>query len=191
MQRPLLNVAGGFVALFAAGLLLWFAWPSPPPPTAAISAAATSPSEPAPPPARPPAVPDVTTGLLTRKFRPDEPHAALPEPGTAPPVGAQERRTYATPFEAEQFVEEKVVGLLVLLDATVDLGAVAHACTEDGRHCTFEGPWLGDQFLKNWVRAISNGTTSLDALGGVRFSGLRAETRPDGTKVFVLEAHAP
>jgi hypothetical protein len=129
--------------------------------------------------------------LRTRRFSDSEPHADPPAPGAAPPVPAELHRTFDSTVEAERFVEDRVLELLLALEPGLDPTTLAHACSDDGRHCSFEGPWLGDDLTKRWVRAIAEGRTSLETMQGVRFSGLSKQTRPDGREVFVIGAHAP
>lgn len=189
MRRTLPAVALLVVLLGAAAVAVWF-----------VSAPAPERPSSVPPPAAPSegvraaaprlAAAPATDGLRTRRFLPDEDHAPLPST-TGPPVPEALRRPDATPLESERLVEDKVIELLGLLDPSLDLTAVAHGCTDDGRHCTFEGPWVGDEYVQRWVQAISDGRTSLEALEGVRFSNLTSRQREDGARVFVLEAHAP
>jgi hypothetical protein len=188
MRRPLALVLALALAVALLGAIALFSRP----PTRPSSTPAPRPAPPAAAarPALPPPATGAPAGLRTRRFEPDEEHAALPAT-SGPPVPVELQRPHDGPLAAEAFVEDRVLELLLAIEPTLDPATLAHGCTDDGRHCTFEGPWLGDDFVRRWVKAISEGATSLEALEGVRFTGFRSEDRADGRRVFVLEAHAP
>lgn len=189
MGRPGWSVIA-LVLACAAIVAVWWLWP--PRPGATGPATGRSPTSADAPAAAPqPAPPSgATAGPRSRRFRADEPHANVPEAGSAPLVTDDLHREFPTSTEAEAFVDERVLAVLAAIEPDLDPTAVAHECSGDGRHCVFEGPWLGEDLTRKWVGAIAEHRTSLDALEGVRFSSLRQEAR-DGRTVFVIEAHAP
>jgi hypothetical protein len=87
-------------------------------------------------------------------------------------------------------VEDRVLDLFASVSPELDPKTIHKSCAPDGRTCTFEGPWPGDDFLREWLRAISEGRTSLAKMDGVRFSEFKP-VEEDGQRKFVLIAHAP
>lgn len=174
--RGLLAVAVTALALAALFAALWLL-PSTP---VATRPAPVAHEVPHPAPAPPPADP----APAERGALPDL--SALGGHGPDPAL----HREFATPEEAEAFVTRNVLELFAVVTPEIDPASITAACTADGRHCTFEGPWPGDDLLRRWLQAIAAGETGPADLEGVTFSTLRPERRDD-TRVFVLEAHAP
>jgi hypothetical protein len=87
-------------------------------------------------------------------------------------------------------VEDRVLDLFAAVSPELDPKTIHKSCAPDGRTCTFEGPWPGDDFLSEWLRAITDGRTSLAKMDGVRFSEFKP-VEEDGQRKFVLTAHAP
>jgi hypothetical protein len=99
-------------------------------------------------------------------------------------------RPFASPEAAASFVEDRVLDLFAAVSPELDPETIHKSCVPDGRTCTFEGPWPGDDFLREWLRAIAEGRTSLAQMDGVRFSEFKP-VEVDGQRKFVLTAHAP
>lgn len=112
-------------------------------------------------------------------------HMSAP-PGAIPPS----TRPFDSPEAASTFVEGRVLGLFEAVAPQVDPKSIEKRCEPDGRICTFEGPWPGDDFLRQWLHAISEGRTGLEAMDGVRFSEFRP-VEVEGQRRFFLKAHAP
>ena len=83
-------------------------------------------------------------------------------------------RMFESPAAASAFVEARFMELLALVAPEVDPKEITRTCQEDGRICTFEGPWPGNELLKNWIRAVSDGRTGPEQLDGVMFSEFAA-----------------
>jgi hypothetical protein len=99
-------------------------------------------------------------------------------------------RAFATPEEASAFVEGKVFDLFAAVAPELDRASITKECSADGRRCTFEGPWPGDDFMKRWLHAIADGRTGPAAMDGVKFS--KFSPVGDGEdRTFVIIAHAP
>lgn len=99
-------------------------------------------------------------------------------------------RPFGSPEEASDFIEAKVFGLFGAVAPELERRNITRDCTPDGRECTFEGPWPGDDFMVRWLRAISDGRTGPDALDGVKFSKF-GPTGDGANRHFVIVAHAP
>lgn len=107
-------------------------------------------------------------------------------PGAIPPS----TRPFDSPEAAASFVEGRVLELFAAVSPHIDPKSIHKTCVSDGRVCTFEGPWPGDDFFLDWLRAISEGRTGQEALDGVMFSEFKP-VDTDGERRFVLTAHAP
>ncbi len=92
--------------------------------------------------------------------------------------------------ERAAVLEERVVDLLVTVAPELDGVPIARSCTENGRSCTFEGPWPGDDFASRWVDALASGALEDDALGGATFSAFERIEGADGER-FQIEARQP
>ena len=85
-------------------------------------------------------------------------------------------------------LEEGIHLLLGSVAPELDLSEVERSCADDGRHCTFTGPWPGDDFLSRWIEATAEGAISSDQLRGVvieRFEPIDLET---GETMFEIAA---
>lgn len=119
-------------------------------------------------------------GPGSRPFQMTAPPGAIP-PSTHP---------FESPEAAAAFVEDRVLDLFAAVTPELDPKAIHKSCEPDGRTCTFEGPWPGDDFLRDWLRAIADGRTGNDKMQGVKFSEFKPVDE-GGQRRFVLIAHAP
>lgn len=177
-------LVAGLVAVGAGAVLVAVLWATTPSPT-------PSPSRPThPPPRNPPAAPAPATspGQVAQDGASAQPPPDLDAWRQASDPATH--REFDTPEEAEAFVTRNVHELFAVVWPEIDPATITSTCTADGRHCTYEGPWLGDDFLKRWLVAISEGRTGPADMEGVTFSTFRPEDR-GGEHVFVIEAHAP
>ena len=92
--------------------------------------------------------------------------------------------------ERAALLEERVVELLVTVAPELDGVPITRSCTENGRTCTFEGQWPGDDFAGRWVDALASGVLEDDTLGGATFSTFERVEGGDGER-FQIEARQP
>ncbi|MCB9684789.1 MAG: hypothetical protein H6738_14690 [Alphaproteobacteria bacterium] len=182
-----MNARGPIVAVLFALLagavlvaILWVTTPSPTPPPVNDRRPSTARSAPVSSPAAP--SPSTEPDAATQAPPDLDAWRQAPDPAT--------HREFDTPEEAEAFVTRNVTELFAVVWPEIDPATITAACTVDGRHCTYEGPWPGDDFLKRWLVAISEGRTGPADMEGVTFSTFRPEERGE-ERIFVLEAHAP
>lgn len=156
---------------------------------------------PAPRPSRTTAEADPLPGLGDDLELHDEPHVRPSSPSAAPPEeggprrGSTQRippsvRPFDSPAAASAFIETQVLELFAAVSPDTDPKSIHKTCEPDGRICTFELPWPGDDFFKDWIRAISAGKTGPDKLDGVMFSEFEPVDDGDGKRLVVV-AHAP
>jgi hypothetical protein len=170
------------VALLAAAAGAWFLYrptssadlPPVEPAPAEVASRSPAPAAPAAPadPRPQGATPEEALGAVIASARPQV------GPSTA---------AFASPDEAERYVRTRVEGLLGQIAPEVRPEDLEEDCADDGRTCTYHAPWPGDDLLKRWLKAIAEGRTSSEALGGVKFT--RFAKTDDGRLEIV--AHAP
>ena len=100
------------------------------------------------------------------------------------------RRAFGSPEEAETFVAGRVTELFAAVAPEIDPADIERECSDDGRRCTFRGPWPGDDLFARWTRAIADGRTGLAEMQGVTFSSFK-KVDDGGEPGFVIEANAP
>lgn len=99
-------------------------------------------------------------------------------------------RPFDSPDQASSYVRGKVMDLLAAIAPEIRPEDVQMECDPDGRICRFWAPWPGDDLLKRWLKAITEGRTSQEAMGGVMFSRFAPVQTGDVTELEI-EAHAP
>ena len=92
--------------------------------------------------------------------------------------------------ERAALLEDRVVNLLTTVAPELDGMAVSRTCSANGRTCTFEGPWPGDDFAVRWVETLASGELHSDDMDGVTFQTFERQGGAEGDR-FVITAEQP
>jgi hypothetical protein len=149
------------------------------------------PGDTGPPLASPTPVPAALSEEPVREASEDAVVQGSPASNLNEAVGAGDGADDEGFYPDERRAKRLEAGIHLLLGSVapeLDLTLVEGACADDGRRCTFSGPWPGDDFLGRWVEATADGRISSENLRGVvieRFEPVELET---GETVFEIAA---
>lgn len=107
------------------------------------------------------------------------PERALEAPPELDPEELVEART--------RRIEQSVLNVLIGVAPELDEQDIQRSCSADGRRCTFEGPWPGNDFFGRWVQAIDDGMLTREDTAGVTFRRFEPVDTQEG-RIFRIVA---